>query len=68
MKTTTIISFILVLIGAIVWLCVGIFGINLVAFLTGGLAVIANIVYILVGLAGLWLIFWSLSRKPFREL
>ena len=68
MKTTTIICFILVLIGAIVWLAVGIFGINLVSFLTGGLAVVANIIYILVGLAGLWLIFWACSRKPFRQL
>ncbi|MBE5756958.1 MAG: DUF378 domain-containing protein [Clostridiales bacterium] len=68
MKTTTIISFILVLVGAIVWLFVGVFGINLVSFLTGSLAMVANVVYILVGLAGLWLLFWSLTRKPFREL
>ena len=35
MKATTIISFILVLIGALVWLMVGIFDFNVVSYLFG---------------------------------
>ena len=68
MKTTTIISFILVLIGAIVWLFVGIFGINLVELIFGSLAVVANIIYILVGIAAIWLIFYWIIRNPFQHV
>ena len=35
MKVTTIIAYVLVLIGAIVWLLVGLFDFNLVAFIFG---------------------------------
>ena len=68
MKITTIVSFILVLIGALVWLFVGIFGINLVELIFGSLAVVANIVYILVGIAALWLIFIWIIRNPFQNV
>jgi len=52
-KTLDIISLVLVLVGALNWGLVGIFGFNLVAFLFGT-SVIATIIYILVGLAAIY--------------
>ena len=49
------ISLILVIIGAINWLLVGLFGFDLVAYICGGqTAVISRIIYTIVGIAGLW--------------
>lgn len=51
------IALILVIIGALNWGAIGIFGFDLVAYLFGGQgAIISRIVYSLVGLAGLWCI------------
>lgn len=50
------IAFILVVIGAINWGLVGIFNFDLVAFLLGNMSILARIVYILVGLSGLYMI------------
>ncbi len=45
----------LVIIGAINWGLIGIFGFDLVGALFGGqMSIISRIVYTLVGLAGLW--------------
>ena len=47
----------LVIIGAINWGSIGIFGFDIVAALFGGqAAIISRIVYTLVGIAGLWCI------------
>lgn len=47
----------LVIIGALVWGGIGIFGFDIVAWLFGGQgAVISRIVYTIVALAGLWCI------------
>ena len=49
------IALILVIVGALNWGGVGLFGFDTVAFLFGGqAAVLSRIVYALVGLAGLW--------------
>ena len=47
MKITTIIAFSLVIIGSLVWLLVGIFDFNLVAFIfgSGAGAVVSRIIY-----------------------
>ncbi len=51
------IALILVIIGALVWGGVGIFGVDVVAWLCGGQgAVLSRIIYTLVGLAGIWCI------------
>ncbi|MGN1208479.1 MAG: DUF378 domain-containing protein [Christensenellales bacterium] len=50
------ISYILVIIGALNWGLVGIFGWNLVESIFGGLNAGSIIVYILVAIAALWLI------------
>lgn len=57
------ISLVLVIIGALNWLLVGLFKYDLVASLFGGSAtLISRIIYVLVGLAGLWCI--SLLVRP----
>lgn len=71
MKVTTIISFILVLIGALVWLIVGIFDFNLITWALGtamtGL-VVSRIIYTLVGIAAIWMIFYWIVYNPFRRM
>ena len=55
MKGLDIITLILVIIGAINWGLVGLFnGFNLVEAIFGGVPVLVKIIYILVGLSGLW--------------
>ena len=50
-------ALILVIVGALNWGGIGLFGFDTVAFLFGGqLALISRIVYTLVALAGLWCI------------
>ena len=57
MKIASIIAFTLVIIGALVWLLVGIFDFNLVATIFAGpRAAGAVIVYTLIALAAIWLI------------
>lgn len=51
MRTLKIISYILVIIGALNWGLVGLFNFNLVAAIFGDMTILSRIVYILVGLA-----------------
>ncbi len=70
MKITTVIAFTLVIIGAIVWLLVGLFNFNLVAMIfgSGAGAILSRIIYSLVGISGIWLIFYWIAYNPFRHL
>lgn len=58
----------LIVIGALVWGGIGIFGFNLVAWLFGSnVAIVSRIIYTLVGLAGVWslsLLFRSWDSEP----
>lgn len=54
MKVIDNIALILVIIGAINWGLVGLFNFNLVEAIFGGISVITRIIYILVGISGLW--------------
>jgi len=54
MKGLDIITLILVIIGAIVWGLIGLFDWNLVDAIFGAGSVVSRIIYILVGLSGLW--------------
>ena len=50
-------ALILVIVGALNWLLVGLFRLDLVAYIFGGQdALLSRIVYTLVGLAGVWAI------------
>ena len=49
------IALLLVVVGALNWGIIGLFGLDLVAFVFGGqMAVISRVIYALVGLGGLW--------------
>lgn len=62
------ISLALVIIGALNWLMIGLFGFDLVGALFGGqMAILSRIVYTLVGLAGLWCITLLFSHDPAHE-
>lgn len=54
MKVIDTIALILIIIGAINWGLIGIFNFNLVEAIFGGFAIISKIIYILVGISGLW--------------
>ena len=46
----------LVIIGAVNWLLIGVFRLDLVAFICGNMSWLSRIIYTLVGLCGLYLI------------
>ncbi len=54
MKVIDKIALVLIIIGALNWGLIGLFGFDLVATLFGEMSVISRIVYGLVGLSGLW--------------
>lgn len=58
-------SLTLVIIGALNWLLIGLFQFDLVAAIFGGqTAILSRIIYVIVGLAGLWAIsFYRKLRK-----
>ena len=70
MKITTIIAFILVIVGSLVWLLVGIADFNLVALIfgSGAGAWISRAIYTLVGISAIWLIFYWAMYKPFSHV
>lgn len=68
MKITTIISFILVIVGALNWLLVGLFTFDLVAFLFGSMSILTRIIYTLVGISSFWIIFFCFVYKPFKRI
>lgn len=60
----TALSVVLTVIGAVNWLLVGAFQFDLVAFAFGGQAmVISRIIYILVGIAGIWLLGVLIAKR-----
>ncbi len=56
MKIIDKIALALVIIGAINWGLIGIFNFNLVDTIFGAMSIISRIIYILVGISGLWAI------------
>lgn len=54
MKIVDTIALILIIIGAINWGLVGLFNFNLVDTIFGTMSIISRIIYILVGISGLW--------------
>jgi uncharacterized membrane protein YuzA (DUF378 family) len=57
MKIVDRIALLLVIVGALNWGGIGLFGFDTVAFLFGGqAAALSRVIYALVGLAGLWCI------------
>ena len=54
MKVIDKIALVLIIIGALNWGLIGLFGFDLVATLFGEITIISRIVYGLVGISGLW--------------
>ena len=54
MKILNYIVLTLVIIGALNWLLVGLFSFNLVDSIFGSMSLLSRIIYILVGISGLW--------------
>ena len=61
MKTLKIISIILVIVGGLNWGLVGLFNFDLVAAIFGAMSSLSKIIYVLVGLAAVYLAFISNS-------
>ena len=53
METVHKIALVFTIIGAIVWLLVGVFDFNLVNYLLGSIPILERIIYIIVGICGL---------------
>lgn len=54
MKVIDTIALVLIIIGAINWGLIGLFGFNLVDTIFGAMSIISRIIYTLVGISGLW--------------
>ena len=54
LKSLHMVAFILVIVGALNWGLVGLFGFNLVETVLGGMPAIERAVYVLVGLSAVW--------------
>ena len=68
MKLTSFIAFILVIIGALNWLLIGLFSFDVVAIIFGVASIMSRIIYSLVGLAGLWMIFYLVVANPLKTI
>jgi uncharacterized protein len=56
------ICMILIIIGGLNWLLVGIFSFDLVAAIFGAMSIISRIIYILVGVAALYVLIFMLPK------
>lgn len=54
----SVIALVLTIIGALNWLLVGIFDFNLVTWITMGTTWLINAIYIVVGIAGIFMLIW----------
>lgn len=66
MKWVELVATLLVVVGAINWGLWGLLGMNLVSTLVGAWPLVERVVYILVGVSGLWLLYdwWmGMSKK-----
>ena len=68
MKITSFIAFILVIIGALNWLLIWLFSFDVVAIIFGVASIMSRIIYSLVGLAGLWMIFYLVVANPLKTI
>ncbi len=58
------VALVLVILGAVNWLVIGLFNVDLIATIFGGQEVVfSRIVYSLIGLAGLWCISLLFKRR-----
>lgn len=58
-----IVALILMIVGALNWLLVGVFKFNLVTWIFGASSIVTAILYVLVGLGGIWGIVMLFQRN-----
>ena len=63
MNSIGLIAKILMIIGAINWGLVGLLDLNLVTLIFGSIPILVKIIYILVGLSGVYALFCLLTKK-----
>lgn len=63
MKALDAVALVLVIVGGLNWLLVGLFELDVVAAVFGEGSVLAKIVYVLVGLAALWMLWDWVARR-----
>ena len=68
MKTLDFTALTLVIIGALNWLLIGLFKLNLVDSIFGELSLLSRIIYTLVGLCGLWAITFYSKIKDKKKI
>ena len=68
MKFTSILAYILVITGALVWLMIGLFDFNIVSWIFSKVPVVSRVIYSAVGIAGLFMIFFGIFYKPFKKV
>jgi uncharacterized membrane protein YuzA (DUF378 family) len=54
----SVIALVLTIVGALNWLAIGIFSFNLVNWITFGMGWLESLLYILVGIAGIYMLVW----------
>ncbi len=62
-KTIDLVALALVVIGGLNWGLVGAFNFDLVATIFGEMSIISRIVYIVVGLAAVYMIYFAANKK-----
>lgn len=62
-KTVDLVALALVVVGGLNWSLVGAFDFDLVATIFGEMSMISRIVYILVGLAAVYMIYFAATKK-----
>jgi uncharacterized membrane protein YuzA (DUF378 family) len=67
LSTLEWVALILVIIGALNWGLFGLFGYDVVEEIFGSLTTISRLIYIFIGLAGMYLLYWALARSSNRR-
>jgi len=57
------VAFVLLIVGGLNWALYGLFNFDLVAVLFGSIPILAQIVYVLVGLGAVWMLVYKLTKK-----
>lgn len=68
MKLSGILSYILVALGALLWLIFGLLNINVIGEIFGYRPIIARYIYVGIGIGGMFFIYVSLAFHPLKGL
>lgn len=68
MKISGIISYVAVAVGALLWLLIGLFDLNLVNEICGYGSHIARYIYVGIGLGGMFFVYVSIAFSPLKNL